>query len=39
MFTRASVYDFLAVKPKLSQTQSLLSFVKVLHMHCTETSV
>ena len=39
MFISASAYNFLLGKPNLSQTQSLLSFVQVLRMHCAKTSV
>ena len=39
MFTRSSAYDFVAAKPNLSETQSLLSFVQVLHTHCAKASV
>ena len=39
MFTSASAYDFLVAKPDLYQTQSLFSYVQVLHMLCARTSV
>lgn len=38
MFTMSSAYDFVAAKPNLLQTQSLLSFVQVLHTHCAKAS-
>lgn len=38
MFTLASAYDFLAAKPNLSQTPSLLSFVQVLCTNCVKNS-